>query len=160
MTPPSPPRTLALLATIAALVVAVSSMPSAVLASSQHSARVARTLNVTDTAHIHYVRENADSTLTEEGTATGGLPGKVMVRLNVGARVAATFTITTRFGSLTGHGSGVLHSSGHYASFAGSMTVSHGTGRYAHAHGHGGFYGAINRSTYATTVQTTGTLSY
>jgi hypothetical protein len=34
-------------------------------------------------------------------------------------------------------------------SFAGTLTVSRGTGRYAHAHGHGGFYGVINRKTYA-----------
>jgi hypothetical protein len=40
------------------------------------------------------------------------------------------------------------------------MSVSHGTGRYAHVHGHGGFYGTINRRTNALVVQTTGQLSY
>ncbi len=34
------------------------------------------------------------------------------------------------------------------------------TGRYANAHRHGGFYGVIDRNTYALTVQRTGTLSY
>jgi len=40
------------------------------------------------------------------------------------------------------------------------MTVSHGTDRYAHAHGHGGFYGTVNRHNDALVVQTTGQLSY
>jgi hypothetical protein len=37
------------------------------------------------------------------------------------------------------------------------MSVSRGAGRYAHA----GFYGTLNRHTYAATIQTTGgTLVY
>lgn len=119
----------------------------------------ARTLNVTDTAHLRYIRETG-SQLIEEGAATGGLPGSVKVRFNVGVSVSAYFTIQGRNGSLIGHGSGALHTSGAYSSFGGSMAVSRGTGRYAHAHGHGGFYGVIDRHNYNVTVQTTGTLSY
>jgi hypothetical protein len=122
-------------------------------------ARAARTLNVTDTAHLRY-HESAGSALIEEGTATGGLPGSVKVRFTVGPTVSASFTIFTHSGTLTGHGSGTLHSSGTYASFGGTMSITRGTGRYLHAHGHGGFYGVLNRKTYALTVQTTGRLSY
>jgi hypothetical protein len=84
----------------------------------------------------------------------------VKVQMDVGATVMASFTITTPRGSLDGHGSGTLHGTGVYASFGGTMTVSHGRGSYAHAHGHGGFYGVLNRNSYALTVQTTGMLSY
>lgn len=122
-------------------------------------ARTARTLNVTDTGRLHYIKE-IGSTLLDEGSATGALPGKVSVRFNVGASVAATFTIYAKDGTITGHGSGLLHGTGVTVSFGGTMTVIHGTGRYAHAHGHGGFYGVINRKNYAATVQTTGTLTY
>jgi hypothetical protein len=124
-----------------------------------------RVLNVTDTAHLHYTRESG-SMLVDEGAATGQLPGSVKVEFNLGATATASFTIYTRNGSLVGHGSGTLHESHNphhatvYVSFAGTMTVSHGTGRYIHAHGRGGFYGVINRKTYAVTLQTTGTLSY
>jgi hypothetical protein len=124
------------------------------------SARIAHALSVADSAHLRFLRETTDSLLVEEGTATGALPGRVRAQLSVGANISGTYTITTRAGSLTGYGTGVLHSSGEYASFGGSITVTHGTGRYAHAHGHGGFYGTINRSTYATVLQTTGTLDY
>jgi hypothetical protein len=122
-------------------------------------AHLARTLNVTDEARLHY-HETAGSSLIEEGRATGGLPGEVKVHFTVGPTVSATFTISTHSGTLIGRGSGVLHSSGTYASFRGSMSITRGTGRYLHAHGHGGFYGVLNRRTYALTVQTTGSLSY
>jgi hypothetical protein len=129
-------------------------------------AHAARALNVTDTAHLHYARESG-LMLVDEGAATGALPGTVRVLFNVGATVSASFTIYTRNGSLAGHGSGTLNEASHapnhsnvYVSFSGTMTVSRGTGRYAHVHGHGGFYGVIDRHNYAATIQTTGTVSY
>jgi hypothetical protein len=83
-----------------------------------------RVLNVTDTAHLRYV-DGSGSQLIEEGPPAGGLPGRVKARLTVGATVMSSFTICTRNGSLIGDGSGALHSSGVYASFGGSMTVTH-----------------------------------
>jgi hypothetical protein len=123
------------------------------------TAGATRSLSVTDTARLRYITSSG-ALLIEEGAATGGLPGTVKARFDVGPTVTSTFTIYTRVGSLIGHGSGTLHGTGLYASFGGTMTVTHGTGHYTHAHGHGGFYGLINRHTYALTVQTTGTLSY
>ncbi|MHB8241056.1 MAG: autotransporter [Solirubrobacteraceae bacterium] len=111
---------------------------------------------MTDTAHLKYQKHSG----LEEGTATGTLPGNVKIRFEIGPPVKATFTISTSKGSLSGTGSAALHSAGLYASFGGTITVTHGTGRYAHAHGHGGLYGVVNRHTYALTVQTTGSLSY
>jgi len=162
---PSPARTLAAisvawLATLAAGGSATGVLPAAVAATRGPAAHAVRTLNITDTARAHYVRE-VGAMLVDEGSATGGLPGKVTVKFNVGASsVSASFTIYARGGSITGHGSGALHGVGLTVSFGGTMTVTHGTGRYSHAHGHGGFYGILNRQNYAATVQTTGTLSY
>ena len=122
------------------------------------STTAARTQNLTDTAHLHYVK-SYNSALLEEGSATGDLPGTVKLQLNVGPTVTGTFTISTRNGAITGYGTGELNGSGLYASFGGTMHIILGTGRYAHTHGHGGFYGTLNRHTYAVVVQTTGTLS-
>jgi len=124
-------------------------------------AHTARTLNIADTAHLHFVRETAGSVLIDEGKATGGLPGVVKVGFEVGATVKASFTLSSRHGALIGSGFAKPHSSGgEYSSFAGTLTITHGTGRYAHAHGRGGFYGTINRGNDAITVQTTGALAY
>jgi hypothetical protein len=149
-----------------ALLGALSSTPNAT-AHAQESrrprARAASALDVTDTAHLRFLRESG-SQLIDEGAATGTLPGTVRVSFNVGATVAATFTISTHDGAIIGHGTGTLHKnpsrSDVYVSFAGKMTVTHGTGHYTHAHGTGGFYGVIDRHDYAVTIQTTGTLSY
>jgi len=138
-------------------------MACTIAADAHASAHAARTLNVSDTAHLHHGKENR-GLLVDEGQATGQLPGKVRVEFDVGATVYANFTIYTRNGALMGHGSGTLHESkGHstvWVSFAGTMSVSRGTGRYLHAHGQGGFYGTFDRHNYEATIQTTGTLDY
>jgi hypothetical protein len=131
----------------------------ALLMISQASAS-ARTLNASDEAHLHVVNASG-SLLIEEGPASGGLPGKVKVRFNVSSTVSGTFTLYPRSGgSITGHAKATLHSTGTYASFAGSLTITGGTGRYTHAHGTGGLYGTVNRHNDAIVVQTTGKLHY
>ncbi|HEV3071781.1 MAG TPA: autotransporter [Solirubrobacteraceae bacterium] len=123
------------------------------------SAHMARALNATDTARLRYI-SSSGSLLFEEGTARGTLPGSMRAHCNLGATFSASFTIYTHGGTITGHGTATPHGSGIYESFAGTLVVSGGTGRYVHAHGHAGLYGTFNRRTYALTVQTTGSLSY
>jgi hypothetical protein len=123
------------------------------------TARAARTLNVSDQAQLHSARHSG-SDLLEEGQAMGSLPGRVRANFNLGATVYASFTISTPYGSISGSGSSKLRGTGVWDSFGGTVTVTHGTGRYAHAHGHAGLYGVINRRTYASRVQTTGALDY
>jgi hypothetical protein len=123
-------------------------------------ARAASVLDVRDEGRLHLVKESG-SLLLEEGPATGTLPGTVKVRFDVGATITAQFTIYARGGgSISGHGSGRLRSTGAYSTFGGTLAVTAGTGRFRHARGSGGLYGAINRKTYALTVQTIGKLSY
>jgi len=113
----------------------------------------------TDTARLHLV-SSPGSSLLEEGWASGTLPGRVKVRFDVGPTVTARFVIHTRYGAVQGHGAGKLRSAGLYATFGGWLQITGGTGRYAHARGSGGLYGAINRNTDSLTVQTTGTISF
>ncbi len=119
----------------------------------------AHTLNATDTAHLHYVN-GSGAELFEEGSASGSLPGKMQVHGEVGHTLSANFTVFLHGGTIRGHGTAKAHGAGRYESFAGSLTVTGGTGRYAHAHGHAGLYGVFDRRSYALTVQTTGRLLY
>jgi hypothetical protein len=124
-------------------------------------AHIARTLNVTDEAHLHYIH-NSGSQLIETGAATGTLPGSMNAHVSVGASISGTFTIIVHGGggSIKGHGTATPSGSGTYESFRGTLTATGGTGRYTHAHGHAKLYGTFNRKTYAMVVQTTGRLSY
>jgi hypothetical protein len=118
-----------------------------------------RSVRATDAGRLHYVSA-AGSLLYEEGTATGTLPGKMRVHLNVGSTFTGSFTIYTSAGQIRGHGSAVPHGMGRYESFSGTLTVTGGTGRYRYAKGRAGLYGTFDRNTYALFVQTTGTLTY
>lgn len=123
------------------------------------SAHTARALRASDTAHLRYVSASG-SLLYEVGHASGRLPGGMRVHMRVSSTFTGSFTISTRYGSIFGHGSAQAHGSGVYESFAGTLLVTGGSGRYRHARGRAGLYGTFDRNTYALVVQTTGTLYY
>jgi hypothetical protein len=128
-------------------------------ATQAQQAGAARVLSVDDTGDLHLLKAFG-SVLLEEGHAGGTLPGLANVRMTVGPTVTASFAIRAHYGTIYGSGRAVLHSSGRYSSFAGTLSVSHGTGSYAGAHGDGRLYGVIDRRTSALTVQTLGVLRY
>jgi hypothetical protein len=128
-------------------------------ATTPERAAASREQSVNDTGRLHLLKAFG-SVLLEEGSAGGTLPGQANVRLVVGSTVTASFAIRARHGTIYGSGHATLHSSGRYSSFAGTLSVSHGTGSYTHAHGSGKLYGVIDRRTSALTVQTVGTLRY
>jgi hypothetical protein len=138
------------------LMLALALAPGAGLAA---RARAAGSLRVNDTGHLRLLKSYG-STLIEQGSVSGTLPGQCHVHMTVGSIVNATFSIATRYGTIYGSGRARLHSSGRYASFGGSLSVNYGTGRYARARGGGGLYGVIDRRTDALTVQTEGRLGY
>ena len=128
----------------------------AVAASRAHAAHV---VNGSDEAHLHYVRSSG-ATLFEEGHASGSLPGTIRAWLTVGSSFSGTVILYTRDGELKGHGSATPHGSGRYQTFGGTLVITGGTGRYAHAHGRGGLYGEFDRRTYRLTIQTRGRFNY
>lgn len=143
----------------AALAGAVVLLAGAQGAGALEPARVARSEHLTLTAHLHYVTAKG-SYLLEEGSASGLLAGTVRARIRITAGIAGSFTFFPRGGSINGRGAGVLHESGTYVSFGGTLKVLGGTGRYAHASGSGGLYGVYDRHTLGLTIETTGSLSY
>jgi len=123
------------------------------------TAALARSLSAVDTAHLREVRTSGEA-IVEEGRTTGALPGTIRARLTINSTAFVTFTVYLKGGTISGQGSGKLKGNPADPSFGGTMRVTHGTGNYAHARGTGGFYGTLNRRTYAMIVQTTGSLHY
>ena len=123
------------------------------------SAGMARTERLAMTAHLRYVTARG-SYLLEEGSAVGPLAGPVKARVRFTADISGSFAFYPRGGSISGYGSAKLHESGTYVSFGGTVTITGGTGRFAHARGSGGLYGVYDRRTLGLTIQTTGNVSF
>ncbi len=151
-----------LLSAACAIVLSAATATAAATHATQPRAAAAGTLNVTDEAHLQLNRRaSSGEVLIEEGSATGQLPGRVKARFIFGETISVQVTIyPTRGGSISAKGQERVHYSNRYASFGGSISVTGGTGPYRHARGSGGFYGVVDRRSDASTVQTTGKLSY
>ena len=125
-------------------------------------AHAARVLNVRDEGRLHYIRSSGEQVI-DEGHATGTFPGWVKVRFvyNGEPTVGARFTIYGSGGSVSARGTARLSSpTSPSPSFKGTLTITGGSGRYAHVHGGGQLYGVYYRRSYALTVQAIGKLPY
>lgn len=125
-------------------------------------AYAAHSLTVKDEAKLHFVKSSG-STLSDEGPATGTIPGKVkLVFTYTGSpSVSSQLTIYGSSGSIRVRASGKLSSpTNPKPSFKGALTIVGGSGRFSHAHGSGTLYGVFNRRTYAMVVQAEGTIHY
>jgi hypothetical protein len=116
-------------------------------------------LRASDTAKLHYVGAVGEQ-VYETGGASGTLPGSMRVHLIFASIFSGSFTIYTRGGRIDGHGRAKPHGEGVYESFAGTLAVTGGTGRYRRAHGTARLYGVFDRESYALTIQTAGTLRF
>lgn len=125
-------------------------------------ARSARTLKVHDEAHLHFI-SSSGSLLIDEGPASGTLPSKVRLRFTYDGSptVSAQLTFSGAGWSMRARGQGRLSNpTSPTPSFRGLLTISGGSGRYAHARGSGELFGVFNRRSYGLTVQAIGKLTY
>jgi hypothetical protein len=122
-------------------------------------------------AHVLYMKDeghlrlnqskSAGQLLVEEGTLTGQFTANVTARFSITSNATVNIAVYPKGGgSISAQGSETVHFSNAYATFSGLATVTHGTGRYAHAYGKSRFYGVLNRKTNAVTLQTVGKLYY
>ena len=125
-------------------------------------ANAARTISVRDEGSLAF-KGSSGSQLVDEGHAKGTLPGWVKVRLtyNGNPTVYAQFTIYTNGGSINGHATGrVGNPNSANPSFRGSLTITGGSRRYAHAGGSGELFGVVYRRSLGLTVQAICKLRY
>ncbi len=100
----------------------------------QHRAATARTTYLSETANLHLVAHQGTQILHEEGQASGTLNGRLTAVLNIAyTKATGTFTARSSGGTLTGRGTESYYVSGKNGHFSGRMTITGGTGRYAHA---------------------------
>jgi hypothetical protein len=144
------------------LIAVVLALEAGAPASGDSLAHAARAVSVKDEGRLHLVKSSG-SLLIDEGTASGSFPGRSLVRFtyNGSPSVTAQITIYGHFGNIQARAAGQLSSpTSPSPSFRGTLTISGGSGRYAHASGSGHLYGIFYRRSYAMVVQTEGTLHY
>jgi hypothetical protein len=126
------------------------------------SATVAKTTSLNETGHLRLTSKH-NFTLNERGSATGTIKGTIYVHLTAvsSTRVTVQVSIYPRGGSVSGSGTGSYRRKGSTAQFAGSMSFTRGTGKYAHVHGSGlSFSGTIEEANHdAITVHVNGKVS-
>jgi phage baseplate assembly protein gpV len=124
------------------------------------SVALAKTVQFTENASLH-LTGSSGALLVEAGTARGTYNCAVTARfkINSTSRISGTFTVYPKGGSITGTASGRIVVAGRIAYYGGTMTISKGSGSFAHVHPTTiGVSGTIDRRTYALTVKTNGTL--
>jgi hypothetical protein len=125
-------------------------------------ARAARTISLNETGRLHLISKH-NFTLNERGSASGTAAGTIYVHLTAvsTSRVTAEVNIYSGGSSISGNGTASYHRASSTASFAGSMSIDRGTGRYNHVHGSGlSFSGTIEESKHdAITVHVNGSVS-
>lgn len=121
----------------------------------------ARTISLDESAKLHLTSRHG-FTLNEQGSASGSVSGTMYVHLTIvsTSRVVAEVNFYPRGGSISGRASASYQRGSSTASFAGTISITRGTGSYAHARGSGlSFSGTIRRSDEAIAVQVHGTAS-
>jgi hypothetical protein len=100
--------------------------------------------------------------LNEQGTFSGTQSGTIAIRFTSVSSTSgeATFTAYPTGGSVSGRTSTKGEVVGAKVYFSGSMTITGGTGKWAHASGRGlGFSGVVDRRSFHATTHMTGTIS-
>jgi hypothetical protein len=125
-------------------------------------AKLARTVSLSESGRLRLTSKKG-FTLNERGSASGTIAGSIYVHLHLVSKrkVTAEVNIYPRGGSLTGSGSAGVTVVGGYAAYSGTLSITRGTGKYAHARASGlRFTGTIQRRDDSVSVHLSGSLSY
>jgi hypothetical protein len=126
-----------------------------------HPASEARTISLHESGRLHLLSKHG-FTLNEQGPASGTATGTLYVRLRIvsTSHVTAEVSFSEHGGTISGTASASYHRGHSSASFSGFLSITHGTGSYAHAHGsHLSFTGTIQRSNDAIDTSVVGTVA-
>lgn len=113
---------------------------------------------LTETSHLHLIKSHG-LILNERGVATGTFPCRLAIRFKIvsATRGEATLTAYLQGGSITGHARASYILEGSTGHFAGSFSITKGTGSFAHVTGNGlRLEGTINPTTLGLSAQLTG----
>jgi hypothetical protein len=129
---------------------------------SSSRAGAARSVALSENGRLHLTSKQG-YTLNEQGAATGTITGTIYIHLHLTStsKVTAEVSIYPSGGSLSGNGSASYQVVGSIAAFTGTLSITRGSGKYAHARASAlRFTGAIQRRGDAVSVHVSGPLSF
>jgi hypothetical protein len=129
---------------------------------SRVAAQEARTVSLSETAHMEASNEEVDGAeISERGRAIGTYNVPITAGLTMHPKyVAAIVNIFLKGGTITAIASANFTSSGSTISFHGTLKISHGTGTYRHASGELQVRGAFNHLSFKSWAVTSGSGTY
>jgi hypothetical protein len=141
-------------------IIGVSTQASA--APSHVTARDARTVSLSETAHMEVSKHEIDGAeISESGRAAGSYNVPVTAGLTLHAKyVTAIINIFLKGGSITATADANFTQRGSTGTFNGTLKITHGTGAYNHAEGQLKLKGGFNHLTFKMWVVTVGTAKY
>ena len=157
-------RLRALLAALAVFALAIAATVGAGAAGAAGpAAKAASTMNLSDNANLR-LNNHKGVELKESGTAHGNLRGSIYIQL----RLASSRSVTAKIQVYPSGGSISASASATYrvvtssnASFAGTLTITGGSGRYSKAKGSRlSFSGTVHRPSDSVSVHVSGKMSY
>ena len=129
-------------------------------AASRHTQRgksATKETYIRETAHLR-PSSHSSVQLVEEGSGSGTFKAQVKITMVIKSIVTGVLVAQLPGGTIYGTASAAPHYSGRWVTFKGTLKITKGTGRYAHASGTTGFYGSIDRFDYKLNVQVIGHL--
>jgi hypothetical protein len=148
------------LVSLAALAATVCVVPAGAVA--EPAAVAARTMAFNLNSNLHLVGRPGH-VLNEQGTFSGSQSGTIAIRFMSVTSTSgeATFVAYPRGGGwVSGRTSTKGRVVGANVYFSGSMTITGGSGRWAHASGHGlGFSGVVDRRSFHATTHMQGNIN-
>jgi hypothetical protein len=124
--------------------------------------QAARATAVREHVVLKLVKRTGSTGFQHSGRAAGTVSGSVRSRITLTHSVVmrGTVTITSGRSTLRLKVDGRARSIALRSKFTGAASIAGGSGRYAHASGSGSFTGVVNRSTWAVTIDASGSFSY
>lgn len=131
------------------------------LARPSSRAHMARSLSMNETAQLR-VLSRRGIIFNEQGPASGTFRCTLTLRLTAKVtHVSIQFSANPSGGTLRGEGSANVQPEGAIGRVTGTVSITGGSGRYAHAHGSRlAITGTVNRHNYNLSIRVTGTMYY
>jgi hypothetical protein len=125
------------------------------------NAHAARTTSVREDVTATNVSHQGNSVINDHGRGTGTLSFTAVLQITVAYTKGTTrFVCSTSAGNVVAGGVINFFASGKTAVFTGTMAVTNGTGKYAHARGKLRVEGTMQRKTFFIKASVSGVISY